>query len=1086
MDYVVDTEFFADPVAAAKAAMDNNNSDDYNNINNDVEDGVENDSGANDNVDNNVDDGVVDEDNDNDNIIGEDNYPVDDDEEDDDDGANYLENSRVKLEEETNDYRRENGEDDVDDVMITQQRTQQQQQQQQQPQQQAQVDDESTKAGTTTVINGKGIWHSWTRNFATPLLALLDLLDNAFDAISLTYPGRIFILPDLCKDPLQQQAHSQGTGGGKPKTTGLTLWNNSITPIKPLSKVLEVYTSLKGSSANSIGENGVGLKQGCATLSNLSFCIVKSNGNQYSLGIIAYQLQTDYGCSLPSFTFDSANLKDLRDEMIDKFANDDNNNNSNAAAGDCLAQYGSLTGSVPASSDRKRALHLGIDRIIEKFQYVTFQNGWDKYPHVFGLVVDHLKHGEKNTNNNSSNSNSISNNNPTRTSSASSPSSSTQSTVDQPFRVNKTLETLYQDLPKRYLHIPRTVDVRVGGKVVNFNFWQPRLVEMAQFDLKINRTANLIDVFNVGRPTTGKNGDNDSITNNDQVNNSNVMDLDNNSNRNVIIPPNDDYTLRIYTGFDALRVCDDRAPKTASMYMYSRHSGRLIKANMDCRGELGLTSGGTDFCQGLTVIVDDYNANFPLNPTKQDVAFGEQSSGETHKRNLYVWLNAAARLYYMFYKDRVCNKQKRILTESLKRIEPQVRQLILQSATSFQSLSDCQFTTFGDFTSHYLMNSGQSIRLLPFRSIEYFLGKDSRLQLPPVPEHDLDENKPNKTKPGPKSKAKTTTPGGRASVESTRSYNSASIYDDDNVLKNENIQISNGGGRNNYRDDDDDETIDDNELYVSKHQLRRKRFISSKETSTKRPDSSDILSNTTPRKIESSNIANSNNNMASKKRTRQGSLERIGSMESTNYEHDLQFMTERISALENENKLLKKDMKHTRSEHISEMAKKEQIIETLKESKTELRMELVNTNNQAKVLRQQVKELIRSGSSANHSIVSQLDDMSGSRLSSGDAAKAAKRLKNLKSNLDVLKSENDDLKEQIKSLESTIARKDKTIQAQRRLIDQRNLEDEEDSINSDDDDDVVDIHSNIRRQSNHKNDHISINSEDDIDDDSSI
>eukprot|EP00751_Fragilariopsis_kerguelensis_P026180 CAMPEP_0170869738 /NCGR_PEP_ID=MMETSP0734-20130129/24553_1 /TAXON_ID=186038 /ORGANISM="Fragilariopsis kerguelensis, Strain L26-C5" /LENGTH=552 /DNA_ID=CAMNT_0011248197 /DNA_START=250 /DNA_END=1909 /DNA_ORIENTATION=- len=31
-------------------------------------------------------------------------------------------------------------------------------------------------------VNGKGMWHAWTRSFDTPLLALLDLFDNAVDA----------------------------------------------------------------------------------------------------------------------------------------------------------------------------------------------------------------------------------------------------------------------------------------------------------------------------------------------------------------------------------------------------------------------------------------------------------------------------------------------------------------------------------------------------------------------------------------------------------------------------------------------------------------------------------------------------------------------------------------------------------------------------------------------------------------------------------------------------------------------------------------------------------------------------------------
>ena len=44
---------------------------------------------------------------------------------------------------------------------------------------------------------------------------------------------------------------------------------------------------------------------------------------------------------------------------------------------------------------------------------------------------------------------------------------------------------------------------------------------------------------------------------------------------------------------------------------------RLIKDYRDARGELLLSAGGTDFCQGLTIIVDDKHGMLPLNPTKQ-------------------------------------------------------------------------------------------------------------------------------------------------------------------------------------------------------------------------------------------------------------------------------------------------------------------------------------------------------------------------------------------------------------------------------------------------------------------------------------
>ena len=64
---------------------------------------------------------------------------------------------------------------------------QQQQQQQQQhdttdPQHQIDRYLANTTSNGVDRVNGKGMWHAWTRSFDTPLLALLDLFDNAVDA----------------------------------------------------------------------------------------------------------------------------------------------------------------------------------------------------------------------------------------------------------------------------------------------------------------------------------------------------------------------------------------------------------------------------------------------------------------------------------------------------------------------------------------------------------------------------------------------------------------------------------------------------------------------------------------------------------------------------------------------------------------------------------------------------------------------------------------------------------------------------------------------------------------------------------------
>jgi hypothetical protein len=67
--------------------------------------------------------------------------------------------------------------------------------------------------------------------------------------------------------------------------------------MRPLQKCLEVYDSSKvDSGADHVGENGVGLKQACATLSDLSFVLVKNGSNKKcELGIIAEQLQSTEG-----------------------------------------------------------------------------------------------------------------------------------------------------------------------------------------------------------------------------------------------------------------------------------------------------------------------------------------------------------------------------------------------------------------------------------------------------------------------------------------------------------------------------------------------------------------------------------------------------------------------------------------------------------------------------------------------------------------------------------------------------------------------------------------------------------------------
>jgi hypothetical protein len=212
-----------------------------------------------------------------------------------------------------------------------------------------------------TRVDGKGLWRSWKRNFKNKLLALLDLIDNSLDASIVTTPpesnndntttrvgmddddddeccdsrngrmnfiGRIHIYPDddgtveeqgVRPNSVSSSSYFVAAAAGAVASTatpavtmpppptatappsstkGLCIINNSFQPIRPLVQVLEVYNSSKiHSGAHDIGENGVGLKQGCATLSDLSFVLVKNGQEGFvELGIIAESLQLPEGC----------------------------------------------------------------------------------------------------------------------------------------------------------------------------------------------------------------------------------------------------------------------------------------------------------------------------------------------------------------------------------------------------------------------------------------------------------------------------------------------------------------------------------------------------------------------------------------------------------------------------------------------------------------------------------------------------------------------------------------------------------------------------------------------------------------------
>ena len=125
------------------------------------------------------------------------------------------------------------------------------------------------------------------------------------------FVGRVHVYPDKLHQTTNTNLNSPST-----TTTGILLLNNSQRSIRPLQHILEVYNSSKTHSGSEhIGENGVGLKQGAATLSDLTFVLVKKrrrkrrNGGAVmdnvlqeeeegviELGLIAESLQREEGC----------------------------------------------------------------------------------------------------------------------------------------------------------------------------------------------------------------------------------------------------------------------------------------------------------------------------------------------------------------------------------------------------------------------------------------------------------------------------------------------------------------------------------------------------------------------------------------------------------------------------------------------------------------------------------------------------------------------------------------------------------------------------------------------------------------------
>jgi len=170
-----------------------------------------------------------------------------------------------------------------------------------------------------------------------------------------------------------------------------------------------------------------------------------------------------------------------------------------------------------------------------------------------------------------------------------------------------------------------------------------------------------------------------------------------------LIPESEDstYEVKVSIGFDPTRANPKGGANSSnntfiggqacSLLIFSRISGRLFLKHDDARGVLRLTNSGTNYCQGLTIIVDDFEGHLPLTPTKESLAFGQEDYGKIHERNLYAWLGALANVYWTHFYD--IFKSKRALGNAIKAKIDYINGLERKEAVDLPTLRSGSFST---------------------------------------------------------------------------------------------------------------------------------------------------------------------------------------------------------------------------------------------------------------------------------------------------------------------------------------------------------------------------------------------------------
>lgn len=110
----------------------------------------------------------------------------------------------------------------------------------------------------------------------------------------------------------------------------------------------------------------------------------------------------------------------------------------------------------------------------------------------------------------------------------------------------------------------------------------------------------------------------------------------------------------------------------------------------------------------------------PLNPTKQNIAWGEEENGSVHKKNLYTWVGAYAYLYWSVHYQNFFGKSKKALSDGV------TKHLPAPTATGIVKTIDySHFTQFSDIFWKYIRHTG-NIRCGNLKRIKISIGNDTR------------------------------------------------------------------------------------------------------------------------------------------------------------------------------------------------------------------------------------------------------------------------------------------------------------------------------------------------------------------------